>query len=295
MAMAYALRALGKDVRDRQPRPGAAGAAAVPGRRPTIEIADRVDGRLRRRASSWSAATWRAPASTGSTATSSSTSTITPATRCTARSTGSTRGAAACGEMVFDVIQALGVPLTPEIATHIYVAILTDTGSFHYSNISPRTFDICRQTLEAGVDPVAVARSVFDSNNIGRLRLFGAVLEPVELDAIGPARDDLPRPGDGARGRRHLRRHRGPDQPAAHREGNPGRRLLQGGRAPTSTASACARRATSTSATSRKQFGGGGHKNAAGCTVDGTLRRGAGAGHPAGRRGDRAAGNGDVR
>jgi phosphoesterase RecJ-like protein len=39
--------------------------------------------------------------------------------------------AAACGEMVFDLIAELGVPLTPEIATHLYVAILTDTGSFH--------------------------------------------------------------------------------------------------------------------------------------------------------------------
>jgi bifunctional oligoribonuclease and PAP phosphatase NrnA len=93
--------------------------------------------------------------------------------------------AAACGEMVFDVIRALGVSLTPEIATHIYLAILTDTGSFHYSSISPRTFDICRIALEAGVDPVFVARNVYDSNNIGRLRLFGAVLGSIELDPTG--------------------------------------------------------------------------------------------------------------
>ena len=46
--------------------------------------------------------------------------------------------AAACGEMVFDLIEALGVPLTIEIATHVYLAILTDTGSFHYSNITPQ-------------------------------------------------------------------------------------------------------------------------------------------------------------
>src|SRR5262249_15020632 len=78
--------------------------------------------------------------------------------------------AAACGEMVFDLIGALGVPLSREIATHIYLAILTDTGSFHYSNISPRTFDICRAALEAGVDPVLVARNVYDSNNMGRLK-----------------------------------------------------------------------------------------------------------------------------
>jgi phosphoesterase RecJ-like protein len=93
--------------------------------------------------------------------------------------------AAACGEMVFDLIVALGVPLDLDIATHIYLAILTDTGSFHYSSISPRTFEICRQTLEAGVDPVAVARNVYDSNNMGRLKLFGSVLSAMQLDPAG--------------------------------------------------------------------------------------------------------------
>ncbi len=93
--------------------------------------------------------------------------------------------AAACGEMVFDIIAALGVPLTVDMATHIYLAILTDTGSFHYSSISPRTFDICRQTLEAGIDPVTIARTVFDSNNVGRLKLFGAVLSSIQLDESG--------------------------------------------------------------------------------------------------------------
>ena len=93
--------------------------------------------------------------------------------------------AAACGEMVFDLVGALGIPLTVDIATHVYLAILTDTGSFHYSSISPRTFDICRETLEAGVDPVAVARNVYDSNNMGRLKLFGAVLSAMQIDPTG--------------------------------------------------------------------------------------------------------------
>jgi phosphoesterase RecJ-like protein len=93
--------------------------------------------------------------------------------------------AAACGEMVFDLVTALGVPLTREIATHIYLAILTDTGSFHYSSMSPRTFDICRRMLEAGVDPVLVARNVYDSNNMGRLKLFGSVLNAMQVDATG--------------------------------------------------------------------------------------------------------------
>lgn len=93
--------------------------------------------------------------------------------------------AAACGEMVYDLVLALSVPLTLEIATHVYLAILTDTGSFHYSSISPRTFDICKRTLEAGVDPVTVARNVYDSNNMGRLKLFGAVLSAMQIDATG--------------------------------------------------------------------------------------------------------------
>jgi phosphoesterase RecJ-like protein len=91
--------------------------------------------------------------------------------------------AAACGEMVFDLIRALGVPLTPEIAAHIYVAVLTDTGSFHYSNITPRTFEIARLCTEAGINPAAIARDVYDSNGIGRLKLFRAVLNGMQLDA----------------------------------------------------------------------------------------------------------------
>jgi phosphoesterase RecJ-like protein len=93
--------------------------------------------------------------------------------------------AAACSEMVFDLVTELGVPLTREIATHVYIAILTDTGSFHYSSISPRTFDICRQCMEAGIDPPAIAGAIYDSNNLGRLKLFGAVLSRMVLDDSG--------------------------------------------------------------------------------------------------------------
>jgi phosphoesterase RecJ-like protein len=89
--------------------------------------------------------------------------------------------AAACGEMVFDLIEVLGVPLTIEIATHVYLAILTDTGSFHYANITPKTFDICRRLVEAGVNPGAMARRVFDQNSFGKLKLIGALLAQMDL------------------------------------------------------------------------------------------------------------------
>jgi len=87
--------------------------------------------------------------------------------------------------MVFDVVRALGAPLSPEVAVHVYVAILTDTGSFHFSNLSPRTFDICRQLLEAGVDPVRVARQVYDNATVQKLKLCGAVLEGMRVDDSG--------------------------------------------------------------------------------------------------------------
>ena len=93
--------------------------------------------------------------------------------------------AAACGEMVFDVIEALKVPLTPEIATHVYVAILTDTGGFHFSHMTPRTFEICRRCTEAGAKPEAIARAVYDSSTLGRLKLMGGVLHNLELEAAG--------------------------------------------------------------------------------------------------------------
>jgi bifunctional oligoribonuclease and PAP phosphatase NrnA len=93
--------------------------------------------------------------------------------------------AAACGEMVFDVIEALNVRLTPEIATHIYIAILTDTGGFHFSHITPRTFEICRRCTEAGAMPEAIARAVYDCSTLGRLKLMGAVLHNLELEARG--------------------------------------------------------------------------------------------------------------
>jgi phosphoesterase RecJ-like protein len=93
--------------------------------------------------------------------------------------------AAALGEMIFELVELMGVPLTREVATHVYLAILTDTGSFHYSNITPRTFTIAGECIAAGVDPVLVARNVYDSNNMGRLKLFGAVLSAMQIDATG--------------------------------------------------------------------------------------------------------------
>jgi phosphoesterase RecJ-like protein len=179
-------------------------------------------------------------------------------------------GAAACGEMVFDVVRALGVPLTVEIATHIYLAILTDTGSFHYSSISPRTFDICREAVEAGVDPVLVARKVYDSNNMGRLKLFGAVLSAMQIDPTGRIAivyvdHEMARAAGGTyedtEGLVNLPLTVKEIQAVVffkQEEGDEYRVSMR------------SKGAIDVGAVA-KEFGGGGHKNAAGCTVTGAV------------------------
>lgn len=93
--------------------------------------------------------------------------------------------AAACTEMVYSVIETLGVRLTREMALHVYLGVLTDTGSFRHGSMSARTFEIARACVEAGVDPAATARQVFDSNSIGKLRLIGSMLDAMQLEAGG--------------------------------------------------------------------------------------------------------------
>jgi len=92
---------------------------------------------------------------------------------------------AAVGEMVFEIIEMLGVPLTAEMATHLFVAVVTDTGSFRYPGVSPRTFSIASKLVAAGADPVLTARRLYDSKSIGRLRLESAVLQTLDIQAGG--------------------------------------------------------------------------------------------------------------
>lgn len=93
--------------------------------------------------------------------------------------------AAACGELVFTLIEALDAPLTRDVATHVYLALLTDTGSFHYSHLSPRSFEIARRCVEAGASPQWIASTHYDSSTVGRVRIFGSVLNGMQLDPSG--------------------------------------------------------------------------------------------------------------
>lgn len=93
--------------------------------------------------------------------------------------------AAACAEMVHDLITALDVPLTPEIGAALYVGILTDTGSFRHANITARTFEICRRIAACGVDPASLAAAVYQNSSLGKIRLTGRLLHEMRLAARG--------------------------------------------------------------------------------------------------------------
>jgi bifunctional oligoribonuclease and PAP phosphatase NrnA len=183
LAMAYALRALGKEVAVIDADPAPSPLMAFPGV-PSITIADRVTG-------AFDAAIVMECGDLARTGVAGLERFFVinidhhPGNTGYGQINWFNAGAAACGEMVFDLVRALGVPLTTDIATHIYLAILTDTGSFHYSNITPGTFEMCRDAIAAGVNPVRVARNVYDSNNMGRLKLFGAVLSAMQIDPSG--------------------------------------------------------------------------------------------------------------
>jgi phosphoesterase RecJ-like protein len=90
--------------------------------------------------------------------------------------------ACATGELVYDFAATLGLEITPAIATALYVAILTDTGGFRFSNTSPRCHAIAARLLSAGVDPEEMYRRIYASVPKGRLRLLRDALDSLEVD-----------------------------------------------------------------------------------------------------------------
>ena len=96
--------------------------------------------------------------------------------------------AAALGELTLDLLLALGVKISPEIATALYVAILTDTGSFQYSRVNRLTHQRLGCLVEAGVDTDMVARQVYRSGQANSLRLVGKLLSELCFETTHPAR-----------------------------------------------------------------------------------------------------------
>ena len=178
--------------------------------------------------------------------------------------------AAATGELVWELAQANGWPLTRAAARALYVAILTDTGGFRFSNTHPRTLRIAAELLETGIDPERIYLDVYANAPEGRVRLLAEALDtlvvereaglawltvpPGAIDRHGVTADDL----DGVI--EHARSIAGVRLALLFRE-------ISGGRIKVSLRSV----GEVDVASFARRFGGGGHTKAAGASFEGAL------------------------
>ena len=93
--------------------------------------------------------------------------------------------ASAVGEMIYNLCKAIGVRVTKEMAECVYTALVTDTGSFHYSNTTERTFKVASELVKAGVKPAWITQNVFSSYAWSKLQLLSEVLATAKRDASG--------------------------------------------------------------------------------------------------------------
>jgi phosphoesterase RecJ-like protein len=93
--------------------------------------------------------------------------------------------ASSTGEIVYDLIREAGGEITPEIAESLYVALMTDTGSFRYSNTDSHAHRMAADLLAHGLDPQKIHAQVHSHASPGRLRFFGEVLSGLEVIADG--------------------------------------------------------------------------------------------------------------
>ena len=177
--------------------------------------------------------------------------------------------ASACGEMIYNLAKALGVRVTKEVAECCYTALITDTGSFHYSNTTERTFKVASELLRTGVKPAKTAEAVFASYPWSRIQLMGAVLSTARRDSTGHV----------ALLRHSIEMQQVAEASDEDADGFVNYPLTVGEVEAVAMLKECEPGVYRTSLRSKgevnvakvaEKFGGGGHRNAAGCTLRGT-------------------------
>jgi bifunctional oligoribonuclease and PAP phosphatase NrnA len=176
--------------------------------------------------------------------------------------------ACAVAEMVYQLAGAAGIAITPEISTCLYTATLTDTGSFCYEGTDAHTFDLARDLVRHGADPVHIAQDVYFSNPASKMLLLGAALANLQLDGrlawLSVSANDMDRTGAAEEDCEGIVNYAigigGIEVAVFFRElPEHGVRLSLRSKGQVNVA------------TIAERFGGGGHENASGCTLDGTL------------------------
>ena len=90
--------------------------------------------------------------------------------------------AVATAEMVFRLAREASIKLSPEIATCLYTALMTDTGSFMFQGTNEYTFALARELVLAGADPAHCARGIYFAHSVAKLRLLGEALRNLHLE-----------------------------------------------------------------------------------------------------------------
>jgi len=93
--------------------------------------------------------------------------------------------ASAVGEMVFELSTELGVALSPEIADHLYCAIVSDTGSFQFSNTTAKALETCTKLARLGASPIRISERLFNNNPPEKIKLLGQVLSTLTMNKKG--------------------------------------------------------------------------------------------------------------
>jgi phosphoesterase RecJ-like protein len=93
--------------------------------------------------------------------------------------------AEATGRLVHQAIRALGVPLTPRMASHLFTALAMDTGWFRHANTTPATFILAAELEAAGANPTTLYELLFEQNSLARLKLMGLILDRLQVTAGG--------------------------------------------------------------------------------------------------------------
>lgn len=178
--------------------------------------------------------------------------------------------AAATGEIIYDVLIHLGVELTQDIAQCLLCALLTDTGSFRYMNVTPRTMELAGALIEKGGSPNEIAEAVFENRTYAMQRLLGRAMESLQRSADGRivwshvTLADFAEFGAADAETEGIisavRAVRGSEVAMLFREMPSGKlRVSLRAREPHDVAAVA------------QMFGGGGHRLAAGCTMEGPL------------------------
>ena len=93
--------------------------------------------------------------------------------------------ASAVAEMIFSLMENLNIRLTPQIAHNLYCAIVSETGSFQFSNTRAQSFQVCYELVKNGASPIHVSDLLFNINPPEKIKLLGNVLTTLQVNEKG--------------------------------------------------------------------------------------------------------------